>query len=118
MAGNNRALGMKGEEFALRFLRRRGYKIIARNFSTPAGEIDIIARQGKAIVFIEVKTRSSSFFGWPEEAIDEKKRRRIHIAARIYMQRDRRCFGKHFRFDVVSVLFGEKPQALLIKDAF
>jgi len=101
----------------LRFLRRKGYKIIARNFSSPVGEIDIIARQGREMVFIEVKARSSPDFGWPEEAISREKIKHLFRAAQFYIKRNAHS-EEIFRFDVVSIIFGEKPQITLIKDAF
>jgi putative endonuclease len=71
------SLGRWGEEEAARFLRRLGMTIVERNLRTPVGEIDIIARQGKILVFVEVKTRRSDAFGTPQEAVGPTKQRQI-----------------------------------------
>src|SRR5262249_20566256 len=70
--------GARGEDAACRFLRRNGYKILYRNFKDPrGGEIDLVCRDGEALVFVEVKTRSSDEFGRPMEAVDRQKQLRI-----------------------------------------
>jgi putative endonuclease len=66
---NNLQLGKLGEDLAARFLKKQGYKIIERNFSSRYGEIDIVAQERRTLVFIEVKTRYSKEFGLPEESI-------------------------------------------------
>jgi putative endonuclease len=95
-------LGAWGEEVAVRFLRQRGMKIVERNFRTPVGEIDIIARQRGILVFVEVKTRRSSRFGPPQEAVGRTKQRQILRAAQWYLagQPDNR---RQPRFDVVAI---------------
>jgi len=110
------ALGIKGEKLALHFLRQRGYKIIARNFSCRFGEIDIIARQGKTTAFIEVKTRTSCEFGLPQEAIRPEKLKHLWRSAQFYIKRYANPEGE-FRFDAVAVVLS-KDKALihLIKD--
>jgi len=110
-------LGGKGENLALQFLRRKGYKIIIRNFSCRLGEIDIIARQGETTVFIEVKTRSSCEFGLPQEAIKREKIKHLLRCAQFYIKKYADPEGD-FRFDVVSVVLGATAQIYLIKDAF
>ena len=71
-------LGREGEDIAARHLRACGYKILRRNFRAPhGGEVDIVCRHGKELVFVEVKTRSSEEFGRPFDAVDQKKRRLI-----------------------------------------
>ena len=70
---HNQILGNQGEELAANFLKKNKYKIINRNYRTPYGEIDIIARKNKLIVFVEVKTRSTTYFGSGLEAITRKK---------------------------------------------
>jgi len=74
---NKKSLGDFGEEVAADRLRVKGYRILARNWRTSAGEIDIIAQQNDVIVFVEVKTRTSDLYGTPQDAITQNKRRRI-----------------------------------------
>ena len=96
-------LGAAGEEAAARYLRKLGARILERNFRSPVGEIDIIARLKKQLLFVEVKTRSSGVFGSPAEAVGPRKQRQIIRAAQWYLQQDN---NKNLqpRFDVVSVL--------------
>lgn len=108
-------LGAKGERLALQFLHRKGYKIITRNFSCCLGEIDIIARQGKTTVFIEVKTRSSCAFGLPQDAIKTGKIKHLRRVAQFYIKNCADPDGE-FRFDLVAIVLGNKPEIHLIKD--
>lgn len=101
------SLGRWGEEQAARFLQRLGMKIVERNLRTPVGEIDIIARQGKVLVFVEVKTRRSDAFGAPQEAVGPAKQRQIIRTALWYMG-DGKGRGLQPRFDVVAVRPGPK----------
>lgn len=96
------SLGAWGEDVAARFLRRKGMKIVDRNYRTPVGEIDLIARHGKCLVFIEVKTRRSAAFGLPQEAVGPRKQRQIIRAAQWYLGSIRHS-GLQPRFDVVAV---------------
>ena len=97
-------LGQIGEDLACRELERRGYAILARRYRRRAGELDIIARDGETLVFVEVKTRKGWQFGWAAEAITELKRRRMVQLAMDYVARHglARC---PCRFDVVSIGF-------------
>jgi len=96
-------LGARGEEAAARFLRNMGAKILERNLRSPVGEIDIIARLKKQLLFVEVKTRSSQLFGSPSEAVGPRKQKQIIRTAQWYLQQGH---GKKLqpRFDVVSIL--------------
>ncbi|MCM8818662.1 MAG: YraN family protein [Candidatus Omnitrophica bacterium] len=94
-------LGKLGEEKAVEFLKKNGYRIIDRNFKTKIGEIDIIAKKKKEIVFIEVKTRSSDNFGLPEEAINKQKLRRIEKTALLYLNFKK--IDLPFKFEVLSI---------------
>lgn len=80
-------LGWRGEEAVLRWLERRGFTFVERNFRTRYGEIDLIMKDGDTLVFIEVKTRRSRSFGAPEESISEKKMERFAAAVDAYQQR-------------------------------
>ena len=100
-----RSLGVRGEEVAARHLTAKGLQILERGFRARCGEIDLIAREGEELVFVEVKTRSSAGCGDPLEAVTEVKRRRILRAASLYLQStgswDHPC-----RFDLVAVRIG------------
>lgn len=102
----DRASGRRGEDLAHRHLRSNGYTVIARNYRTPtgSGEIDLIARQGDTLVFVEVKSRDTSEYGTPDRAVDLEKRRRLLRAARDYAHRTDTPWER-VRFDVVSVVF-------------
>lgn len=113
------AAGRRGEDMAHRFLRHEGFIILARNYRprTGAGEIDLIAREKDQLVFVEVKTRATSEFGMPEEAVDTEKQVYLIRAARDYSRRASVDWG-HARFDIVSILLTDPPAISLIRDAF
>ncbi len=95
-------LGKIGECRAIDSLKRAGYRIIERNYKTPFGEIDAVAEDDDTIVFVETKTRSSSFFGPPCLSVTWKKRRKIVQNALYYLARHG-LLNRHWRVDVVSV---------------
>ena len=97
------SLGRMGEDAAAQYLRRIGMTILQRNFHTPVGEIDLVARQRRTLVFVEVKTRRSSAFGAPAEAVGRRKQLQIIRAAKWYLN-DNPGTGLQPRFDVISVL--------------
>ena len=97
------ALGEWGEELACRHLQGLGMKVLRRNYRTPVGEIDIVARYRQLLIFIEVKTRRGSGFGAPQEAVGTHKQRQIIRAAQWYLQREK-IDSLQPRFDVVAVL--------------
>ncbi len=112
------SLGKWGEEQATRFLRRAGMKIVARNLRTPVGEVDIIARKGKTLIFAEVKTRRSRAYGTPQEAVGATKQRQILRAASWYLNEQGQQ-DLQPRFDVLAVLVvNNKAQIEHIADAF
>lgn len=96
------SLGKWGEEMAAAFLQRAGATLVARNYKTPVGEIDIIARQGKLLLFVEVKTRRSVAFGTPQEAVGPTKQRQIIRTAQWYLKSGGGQ-GLQPRFDVIAV---------------
>ena len=113
-------LGLRGEELAAAYLQQLGYHIVATNFSLPVGrnrlgaplnvEIDVVAYQGKTLCFIEVKSRASDWFAPPQVNVDRRKQRQIARAARAY----RRMFGligEPYRYDVITIVFGEEANA-------
>lgn len=101
MSGYNRRLGQYGEELASQFLIKRGCLIIAKNFHTQYGEIDLIARSGDEILFIEVKTRTTSSYGYPETAVTAEKIRHITQTAQDYLQKYR--INAPWRIEIISV---------------
>ena len=113
------ALGISGENLACDALARQGYAILARRYRTRVGEIDIVARDGPTLVFVEVKTRTSEDFGIPAEAVTWRKQRRIATMARRYLS-EHRLHGCLCRFDVVTVLCrrGLLPVVEVVKNAF
>jgi putative endonuclease len=110
-------LGKEGEELAVRFLKKQGFRIIGKNYRTPFGEIDVIAEDGGVLVFVEVKTRSGDAFGFPFEAVDRRKRDKIKKVALCYMKKIRK--EPQARFDVLSIdVEGGRKKIDHIKDAF
>jgi len=113
-------LGRVGEEIARKYLKKNGYRILEHNFSTPVGEIDIIAREEGQLAFVEVKSLKESSYGFPQERVDRAKQNQIIKAALCYIKskglKDADC-----RFDVLAVTFsadGGLNRIELIKDAF
>lgn len=102
---NNKQLGHLGEEAAAQFLAGQGYRILCRNFSCRAGEIDIIAAKGNCLHFIEVKTRQGDLFGTPAESVDHRKKGHIRTVARFYLSTRSRRFPQpeDLQFDVVEI---------------
>jgi len=116
MAEHN-LLGIHGEKIACDFLENLAYKIIEKNWRAQKFEIDIIAIDNNEIVFVEVKTRSTSIFGAPEEAVTVKKQRHLINGADYYLNEkeiDLEC-----RFDVISIIHSNKETKINhIKNAF
>ncbi len=102
----NTITGNGGEDLAVRYLQDKGYKILSRNFKTKLGEIDIIARENKTIVFVEVKTRKSDYFGLPREAVTASKQRKIRMVATQYLKLHG-GLNQECRFDVIDILCGD-----------
>ncbi len=115
----NIALGRQGEAIAVKYLQQRKYTIIEQNFRCKCGELDIIAREGKITVFIEVKTRKNLSYGPPQLAVTPFKQRQISKAALFYMTQ-KKIQGTNARFDVIAILLGynEAPQIDHIINAF
>jgi putative endonuclease len=113
-----REFGKAGEDLAVRYLRKKGYKILERNYTCPVGEIDIVARDKKTIVFVEVKTRRSMSYGSARLAITPHKQRKISMTALYYLKFNHQM-GQGARFDVVTVYSTRDMQEIdLIKNAF
>ncbi len=110
-------LGKKGEKIARLFLEKQGYKIIVVNFRTKSGEIDLIAKDGETLVFVEVKTRSSGQFGSPLDAMTFHKCRQISKVALEYLLKNGDV-DQPARFDVVAVRPGAAKEVELVTNAF
>lgn len=108
----NKELGRRGEEAAARFLERKGFEILERNWACHAGEADIIAQDEDTLVFVEVKTRSNADKGLPEEAVDKHKRERYERIAAAFLQ-TYETVDIAVRFDVVSILVIGSERAFL-----
>ena len=104
---NTKILGDKGEIWAQNYLVKQGYIIIENNYHSKIGEIDIIAKQGEEIVFVEVKTRSSDKFGKPSEAVNFQKQFKIKKTAEVFLLKSKKYYSK-VRFDVIEVYPDEK----------
>ena len=114
------SLGSRGEKAAARFLKRQGYVIVGRGERDRIGEIDLVAVDGKTIVFVEVKTRTSRDLGHPAEAVDGNKQRQLTRVALSYLRRHD-LLEYRARFDVVAVIWPSDqrhPTIEHIKNAF
>jgi putative endonuclease len=109
--------GRKSEILGIDYLRSLGYRVVASEYRTREGEVDIIAWDGEVLVFVEVKALKSS--APPEDAVGSRKRRRIISAAQTYITK-RRLHEKPCRFDILAVTSakGSEPEFRLLRDAF
>jgi putative endonuclease len=115
---NNLISGKSGEDIAVGFLGKNGYKILARNYKNKFGEIDVIAKEHGTICFLEVKSRYSKRFGAPQEAVTGRKQRQISRAALCFLK-ENNLLGSSARFDVVSVISASYTHKIeLFKNAF
>lgn len=111
---NNRKIGLEGESAACDYLVNKGYTIVERNYACKLGEIDIVAQKQNLLVFVEVKTRETTKFGMPFEAVTSSKIKNIIAVAKYYLM-CHKCSGMDIRFDVISILRGQIEH---IDDAF
>ena len=112
----NKEKGNAGENIAEQYLRKHGYRILARNFKTGTGEIDIIATDDACLIFVEVKMRFGDEYGLPSEAVDYAKQRKLAAVAAQYIKRYM-LFGAPARFDVIEVR-GDTKEVNHIINAF
>ena len=112
-------LGQLGENAAVKFLKRKKYKIISRNFKNYYGEIDIIAKNKDYTVFVEVKTRTSCDYGYAAQAVDKRKQNKLFILAQTYLGD---AYDTDVRFDVIEVYVNKEKHKVEkinhIKNAF
>ena len=118
IAGKRKTTGARGEEIAAGFLEKQNFRILQRNFRCRCGEVDIIARDGGTLVFVEVKTRRNASYGLPQLAATPFKQRQISKAALTYLSKNS-LMKEDARFDVVSVLLlDSSPVIDHIRNAF
>ena len=111
-------IGKQGERLAIEYLQHKGYTILATNWRYQRAEVDIVAQTGAIRVFVEVKTRSSSYFGPPDLAVNPKKEALLTSAAHAYLEQQ--VYDGEIRFDVITVLLQPNKMAQIkhIEDAF
>lgn len=116
MAEHNE-LGKKGEQLAIEFLIKNDYKILEKNYRYLKAEVDIIAQKGETLAVIEVKTRSSAFFGNPEEFVNSKKIKLLLSAIDNYVvEKD---IDVEVRFDIIAIIINKKETKIEhLKNAF
>ena len=120
MLDSPQEVGAKGEKLAVKFLKRKGYRIVQRNYRCKLGEIDIVAQQSGTIVFVEVKARQTQEFGPPQYAITAAKKKQISRVALWYIK-DKKVTEQTCRFDVIGITFSpesRKPRVEHIENAF
>ncbi|NOY97680.1 MAG: YraN family protein [Chloroflexi bacterium] len=100
MSRHNQIIGRWGEMTAAEYLSKRGYSLVARNVRTPYGEIDLVVRRDGMTIFVEVKTRSSARFGYPEDSINARKQEHMLAAAEHYAQENAL---EHWQIDAIAV---------------
>lgn len=119
MLNRSQMLGKKGEKIASKYLKKLGYKILTENYTCKFGEIDIIAKEGKDLVFVEVKTRTNRKFGDPIESVHWNKQQQIIRVAQNYLAQLKNS-EMQARFDVISILYPltDRMQIEVIRNAF
>ena len=109
--------GKEGEDLAASFLEQKGFRVLERNYRYKRSEIDLIVARGNWLVFVEVKARSSSAFGYPEEFVDYNKKKMIFIGADHYM--NEKNWQGNVRYDIVAISLGYgNPEIHHVEDAF
>lgn len=109
-------IGRKGEDLAAQYLVEKGYSILERNFRSGRMEIDIIVESEECLVFVEVKSRSGSRFGYPEDGLGADQEERIRVAAENYLHQQKN--PKRIRFDIIAILWKPNLQIKHFEDAF
>jgi len=118
MKSDNKKTGKIGEDIAIDFLKKKGYKIIERNYNCVFGEVDIVALDSGNIVFVEVKSRRSEYFGDPTDAVDFNKQKKISKIALNYLN-EKRLDNHDARFDVIAIKLSPSGNTVeLIENAF
>jgi len=111
-------LGKEGERIAEQYLKRKGYKVVERNYRCAAGEVDLIVLDRRVIVFVEVKTRTGHGFGTPLEAVQPRKQRKMMQAAQFFLSQ-KKLHQRDARFDVVGISWpAREPVIEHVENAF
>lgn len=111
-------LGREGERLAERFLKKKGYKLVQRNYRCAAGELDLIVLDRRVIVFVEVKTRTGTGYGTPLDAVELRKQRKMIHAAQFFLTA-KKLTQREARFDVIGISWpGSQPVVEHIENAF
>ncbi|MHC2990639.1 endonuclease [Pontibacter sp. HJ8] len=113
---NHLSTGSDGEDRAAAYLQQQGYGILLRNYKAGRGEVDIIAEKEGILVFVEVKTRANDLFGYPEEAVNNRKQQMLLNAAEAYIFKT--GWQHDIRFDIVAITMSDPPEVFHIEDAF
>lgn len=113
------SFGERGEILGWHFLVSQGYELLEKNYRCTLGEIDVVARRGKVLAFIEIKTRQTHRSGTPAEAVDIRKQKKIIQVAKFYLK-EHNADNQPLAFDVLAITWraGQKPEFNLIQDAF
>lgn len=115
---NRKEKGKLGEDVAFEFLKQHGLQVLAQNVRCPLGEIDLVGRDGKTLVFVEVKSRFAKGYGAPQELVSRTKQRRLTRLARWYLKQHR-LENQPARFDVVAISWQDaRPEVTWIPNAF
>ncbi len=113
---STKTTGDLGEDIATEYLQNQGFTIVERNYRYKRAEIDIIARKSNLLVFFEVKARKGNAYGYPEEAVDEKKSEMVLLAANNYIYET--GWIEEIRFDIISISMQEEQEITHFEDAF
>jgi putative endonuclease len=118
VSNDKQLLGKEGERIAERYLIKKGYKLVERNYRCPSGELDLIVLDRRVIVFVEVKTRTGDAFGTPFEAVEFRKQQKMTQAAQYFLAQ-KGLHQRDARFDVVGISWpGREPSVEHIENAF
>ena len=120
MTQERKQLGAHGEDLAVEFLKRQGYRILQRNFKLKFGEIDIVAQESDTVCFVEVRTKTGNEMGTPFESVTPAKQRKLSKLALAYLKNQYKSIEVRARFDVVAVVSqdGREEKVEVIKNAF
>ena len=108
---NKKKIGDIGENYAVKYLKKKRYKIIERNFRSKTGEVDIICSKKDTLVFVEVKARSNSRFGTPAEAVNYYKQKKIILCTKYYLMKHK-ISNMNIRFDVIEIFLDNNYKLL------
>lgn len=106
MKTQNKSVGNYGEDLACEYLKKKNYYILERNYSNRYGEVDIICVYRGTLIFVEVKSRRNRFFGLPQDAVDDRKKRKIDSCAKGYIA-EKNWYKLHRRYDIIEIIFEE-----------